>query len=45
MQLISKFNKGLKFLLYIIDIFCKYAWLVPLKDKKVLLLLMLFKKV
>ena len=34
MQLISKFNKGLRFLLCIIDIFSKYAWVIPLKDKK-----------
>ena len=34
MQLISKFNKGFKFLLYVTDIFSKYAWVVPLKDKK-----------
>ena len=33
-QLISKFNKGFKFLLCAIDIFSKYAWVVPLKDKK-----------
>ena len=33
-QLISKFNKGIRFLLCIIDIFSKYAWVVPLKDKK-----------
>ena len=33
MQLISKFNKGFKFLLCAIDIYSKYAW-VPLKDKK-----------
>ena len=32
MQLISKFNKGLRFLLCAID--SKYAWVVPLKDKK-----------
>ena len=44
MQLISKFNKGFRFLLCVIDIFSKYAWFVPLKDKKVLVLLMLFKK-
>ena len=31
MQLISKFNKGFRFLLCIIDIFSKYAWVVPLK--------------
>ena len=34
MQLISKFNKGLKFLLCFIDIFSKYAWVVPSKDKE-----------
>ena len=31
MQLISKFNKGYRFLLCVIDIFSKYAWVVPLK--------------
>ena len=30
----SKFNKGFRFLLYVIDIYSKYAWVVPLKDKK-----------
>ena len=34
MQLLSKYNKGIRFLLCIIDIFSKYAWVVPLKDKK-----------
>ena len=34
MQLISKFNKGFKFLFCVIDMFSKYAWVVPLKDKK-----------
>ena len=34
MQLISTFNKGFRFLLCVIDIFRKYAWVVPLKDKK-----------
>ena len=34
MQLLSKFNKGFRFLLCAIDIFSKYAWFVPLKDKK-----------
>ena len=32
--LISKFNKGFRFLLCIIDIYSKYAWVVPLKGKK-----------
>ena len=34
MKLISRYNKGIRFLLYVIDIFSKYAWVVPLKDKK-----------
>ena len=34
MQLISKFNKGFRFLLCVIDTFRKYAWDVSLKDKK-----------
>ena len=34
MQLISKFDKGFRFLLCVIDIFSKYTWVVPLKDKK-----------
>ena len=34
MQLISKYNKGIRYLLYAIDLFRKYAWVVPLKDKK-----------
>ena len=34
MQLISKFNKGSRFLLCVIDIYNKYAWVIPLKDKK-----------
>ena len=34
MQLISKYNKIIRFLLWAIDIFSKCAWVVPLKDKK-----------
>ena len=34
MQSISKFNKGFRFLLCVIDICSKYAWVIPLKDKK-----------
>ena len=33
MQLISKFNKGFRFLLCVIDIYSKCAWAIPLKDK------------
>ena len=34
MQLLSKYNKGIRFLLCVIDIFSKYSWVAPLKDKK-----------
>ena len=34
MQLISKYNKGIRYLLCVIDLFSKYAWVVPLKDNK-----------
>ena len=34
MQLISKYNKGIRYSLCAIDLFRKYAWVVPLKDKK-----------
>ena len=45
MQSISKFNKGIRFLLCAIDIFSKYTWVSPLKSqKKVLQLIKLFKK-
>ena len=34
MQLLSKFNKGFRFLLCVIDVFSKYDWIILLKDKK-----------
>ena len=34
MQLISKCNKEIRCLLCVIDIFSKYAWVIPLNDKK-----------
>ena len=34
MSLISKFNKGIKYLLSVIDLFSRYAWVVSLRDKK-----------
>ena len=45
MQLISKFNKGFRFLLCVIDIFSKYAWVVPLKDKKGVSIVNAFQKI
>ena len=32
--MVSKFNKGICFLLCIFDIFIKYAWVIPLKERK-----------
>ena len=34
MQLLSRQNKGVKYLLCVIDLFSKYSFVVPLKDKK-----------
>ena len=45
MQLISKFNKGIRFLLCVVDIFSKYAWVVPLKDKKGVSIVNAFQKI
>ena len=45
MQLISKFNKGVRFLLCAINIFSKYAWVVPLKDKKGVSVVNAFKEI
>ena len=44
MQLITKCNKGIRYLLCLIDTFSKYAWVIPLKDKKESLLLMHLKQ-
>ena len=41
----SKFNKEFRFLLCIIDIYSKYAWVVPLKDKKGLSIVNAFQKI
>ena len=45
MQLISKFTKGFRFLLCVIDIFGKYAWVVPLRDKKGISIVHAFQKI
>ena len=44
MQLIRKFNKEIRFPLCAIDIFSKYAWVIPLKGKKSIKLPIFFKK-
>ena len=45
MQLISKVKKGFRFFLCVIDIFSKYAWVVPLKDKKGITITNAFQKI
>ena len=45
MQLISKCNKGTTFLLCVIGIFSKYAWVHPLKDKKQVTIVNTFQKI
>ena len=45
MQLISKFNKGFRLLLFVFDIFSKYAWVFPLKDKKSISIVNTFQKI
>ena len=43
-QLISKYNKGIIFLLCAINLFSKYAWVVPMKDKKGVSIVNAFQK-
>ena len=45
MQLITKFNEGFRFFLCPIDIFNKYAWFVPLKNKKEVSIVYAFQKI
>ena len=45
MQSLSKYNKGIKYLLCVIDLFSKYAWVVPIKDKKGTSIVNAFKKI
>ena len=45
MQLISKFNKESRLLLYAIDIYSKYDWAIRLKDKKSITITNAFQKI
>ena len=45
MQSLSKYNKGIKYLLCAIDLFSKYAWVIPLKDKKGVRIFNAFQKI
>ena len=44
MQLISKCDKGFRFLLCVIDIYSKYDWVIYLKDKKGITITNAFQK-
>ena len=43
--MLSKYDKGNKYLLCPIDFFCTYAWVVPLKDKKGTSIVNAFQKI
>ena len=45
MQLLGKYNKGIKYLLCVTDSFSKYVWVIPVKDKKVVSIANGFEKV
>ena len=45
MQLISKYNKRIRYLLCVIDLFSKYVWVVPLKDRKGVSIINAFQKI
>ena len=45
MQLTSTFNKGFRFLLCTFDIYSKYAWVIPLKDKEGITITNAFPKI
>ena len=45
MQSLVKYNKGIKYLVCTIDLFSKYAWVVPIKDRKGTSFVNAFKKV
>ena len=44
-QSLSRYNKGVQYSLCAIDLFSKYAWVVPLKDKKGTSVVYAFKKI
>ena len=45
MHLVSGLNKGFRFLLCIFDIYIKYTWVIPLKDKKGITITNAFQKI
>ena len=45
MQFMNKYINGIQFLLCVIDIYSKYPWVIPLKDKKDVTISNYFKKI
>ena len=45
MESLSRCNKGIRYLLCAIDLFRKYAWVIPIKDKKGTIIVNAFKKI
>ena len=45
MKLLNKYNKGYKFLLCVVDMYSKYAWVIPLKDKNDISIVNGFQKI
>ena len=45
MQLTSKFNKGFRILLFVIDIYSKYPWVISLKNKESIAITNAFRKI
>ena len=45
MQEWSKENKGYRYMLNVVDVFSKYAWSIPMKDKTAIITLNAFKQI
>ena len=45
MESLNKYNKGIKYLLCAIDLFNKYTWAFPLKDKRGISIVNAFQKI
>ena len=45
LQSLSKCNKGINYLLCSVDLFSKYAWVIPSKDKRRIIIVNAFQKI
>ena len=45
MQSLNNYNRGIKYLLCVIDLFSQYAWVIPIKDKRGSGIVNAFKKI